>query len=238
MISKRTENMKKSNIILNKLKNAPSRKSVRIMEERNTFDIGQTLPKDFEIKKEDILTTPIGSQRNFKTLIKLDVDLVEKAKVLMIDSIDNKSDADLMKKSQEKISPQFGFSKTRKNENYELKNVINMEKPNESILNKSDMNVSILNLSNNMINSNNNISYLNNSNLMNLNANALKSGKTTEKNKFSSGKQNKTGTSPNEKISKSQLSKENLVQFSSILDSNNDLHSVMNTAKFIRENKG
>ena len=223
VVSKQTDNLKKS-IIASKMKHLNSRKSVKIVEARNTItnvdDMNEEIivHKDIEamFKKEDISTTPIDSRRNFKNLTKLDSELINKVK----------QNEDLMREQTHILI-----------ENEEIKNIQNDTSPNFA-------NSKIISAKKNEIIDKVGLVF----DSFNDSSCHIKKTKTM---KIVSGKDTplKMGGSEKQlpptvfqqntpKTNKSNSRANTILQFSSILDSNNDLRSEINTAKIIKENQG
>lgn len=276
-----TENHRKS-ILLNKIKTLPTRKSVKIVEDRNTINNLINRSDDSVMfseqmnKKEDIVTTPVDSKGHIsqaKSIARQEINKIRKEVHVSIGEL-----GDGKKKVTEEnlIEPRLNLSNSNilNNENGFTKNdnefilKINFEEgktnfeanPNQNscdnskIENKSILTSEINNGSKfdhsktenksmiasevNNINKSLNVSLENHNHNFPPNEANVKTSKTLkslQKNKSSHSVQSAM-SSP--KTNKSANTSGNIFLFSSILDSNNDLISELNTAKMIKENKG
>ena len=236
------DNRKKS-ILMNKLKTLPTRKSVKIVEARNTVN---NLDKNNELssgnlsgpdpqidKKDEILATPDSkrSPSQAKALARFEIDLIKKERLengeVPNGLLNGNQVEDCMKGYlEQKQSFGLNFESSDFNEAKEIHNEfkphINFDHNESLLLNQSKMENKIVN-SNDKIQSSAD-SKLKMSKTMKL---LTKKSEKSIHSKMASPKSNKSITQNN-----------SILQFSSILDSNNDLKSEINTSKMIKENKG
>ena len=237
------DNRKKS-ILMNKLKTLPTRKSVKIVEARNTVNnldkndglsSGNSCGPDPQIdKKDEILATPLDSKRNVspaKALARFEIDLLKNERPENGEApngiLNGNQVEDCMKGYLEQ-KQSFGLN-FESSDFYDANEVqkdfkphLNLDHNESSLLNQSKMDNKIINSNEKIHNSID--SKLKMSKTMKL---LTKKSEKSIHSKMASPKSNKSITQNN-----------SILQFSSILDSNNDLKSDINTSKMIKENKG
>lgn len=229
---------------MNKLKTLPTRKSVKIVEARNTINnldknnelsSGNSSGPDPQIdKKDEILATPLDSKRNTspaKALARFEINLLRNERQEngeVTNGLLNGNPVEDCMKGYLEQKQSFGLN-FESSDFCEAKEIQNEFKPHiifdhneSSLLNQSKNENKIAN-SNDKIHSSVD-SKLKMSKTMKL---LTKKSEKSIHSRMASPKSNKSITQNN-----------SILQFSSILDSNNDLKSDINTSKMIKENKG
>lgn len=231
---------------MNKIKTLPTRKSVRIVENRNTInnldDNKEDFPKFPETpnKKDEIQTTPLDSKRDSgaKAIARFEINMIKKEQFNEIKNGERKikNPEECFNGILEEDKSNLANSNFQSSEFPEIKNEPNLNMNLEYKLNDSNVG-SALNNSNNLENKAGGGILFGSGAIQENKVKTSKTMKSLTKKKSEKNVTQSIMTSP--KTNKSISQSNTILQFSSILDSNNDdLRSDLNTAKMIKENKG